>query len=77
MLVLAGSEVDHEPGVSGGSGQLPETLLAVENCTWFPGDGTLWSAVASAGLTFAIMLQVLLVVPPQPAQITLKKVTAR
>jgi hypothetical protein len=36
-----------------------------------------WSAVALAGITFAVMVQVLLAEPPQPVQTALNTVIAR
>jgi hypothetical protein len=77
MLVLPGSEVDHVPSVSGISGQLPLTVELVENWTWLPGEAALWSAMALAGTTLAVMTQSLLLDPPQPIQQTLKRVAAR
>lgn len=59
------------------SGQLPLTVEAVANCTWFPGAGTLWSAMALKGATMAVMLQVFCGEPPQPAHATLRKIAAR
>jgi len=77
MLVLPGSEVDHVPSVSAMSGQLPLTVELVENWTWLPGAARLWSAMALAGTTLAVMRQLLLLDPPQPVHQTLKKIAAR
>ena len=55
MLVLPGSEVDHVPSVSAMSGQLPVTVELVENWTWLPGEAALWSEMALAGTTMAVM----------------------
>ena len=77
MLVLPGSEVDHVPSVSAMSGQLPLTVELVENWTWSPGEARLWSAMALAGTTLAVMKQSLLLDPPQQVHQTLKKIAAR
>ena len=63
MVVLAGSEVDHFPRMSGIKGQLPSTVDESENCTWFPGAAALWSAVAFAGRMAVLMVQVALEMP--------------
>ena len=77
MLVLPGSEVDHVPSVSAMRGQLPLTVELVENWTWLPGEGALWSAMALKGVTMAVMLQLFCGVPPQPMHETLRKIAAR
>jgi hypothetical protein len=43
--------------MSGVSGQLPTTFDWVENCAWFPGGASTWSAVALAGDTLAEIVQ--------------------
>ena len=76
MLVLPGSDVDHEPNVSAMSGQLPLTVELVENWTWLPGGAALWSEMALAGTTLAVMRQLLVLDPPQPVHTTVRKIAA-
>jgi hypothetical protein len=53
-------------------------LLIVENCTWLPGDAKLWLELALAGVTLAVMTQLLLLMePPHPIQNALRKITAK
>src|SRR5258707_4792824 len=75
MLVLPGSEVDHVPTVSGSMGQLPLALPVVENCTRLAGDDE-WSPIALAGVMLAVMMQLLLEVPPHPVERTLREIIA-
>lgn len=49
----------------------------VENCTWLAGDAKLWFAIPLAGVTLAVMTQLLLIEPPHPIQKTLTKIMAR
>ncbi len=60
------SDVAQVPWMSGASGQFPPTLDCVMNCTWFPGGAKAWSAVALAGDTLAVIVQLLCVEPPHP-----------
>jgi hypothetical protein len=76
MLVLPGSEVDHVPSVAAMSGQLPVTVELVENWTWLPGEAALWSEMALKGVTIAVMVQLLLLDPPQPIETRVRKIAA-
>jgi hypothetical protein len=60
MLVLTGSEVDHDPLVSGVCGQKPDSFPESENCAWLPGGDAAWSAVAVLGEMLVEIWQVLL-----------------
>src|SRR6478609_3948753 len=77
MLVCPGSDVDHVPTISGSKGQLPVALPMVENCTWWAGAAKLWFAIPLAGVTLAVMTQLLLIEPPHPMQKAPRKITAR
>lgn len=64
--VFVVSEVDQVPSVSGVSGQLPAALDCIVNCTWLPGGASVWSALAAAGATLALSVQLFCVEAPQP-----------
>lgn len=64
--VFVVSEVDQVPRLSGASGQLPTALDCAVNCTWLPGGASVWSAVALAGATLAVMVQPFCIEPPHP-----------
>jgi hypothetical protein len=66
MEVFVVSEVDQVPKLSGASEQLPTALDCAVNCTWLPGGASVWSAVAVAGATLAVMVQLFCIELPQP-----------
>jgi|SRR5581483_10223479 len=65
-LTFTGSEVDHTPSESAIIGQFPVAFDERRNWASLPGGAAVWSAVAVEGVTFAVIAQ-LLVVVPQPA----------